>query len=137
MESSITPKITPKNMASITKRKRKKGFVYKAEIRLQGHPCLSQTFDQLSDAQRWTEDTESILRSGGHVSGKLPDDMTFAKALDRYEVEVSNLKRPNTYVRERTSANKLRENFAGLKLREITPALVAAFRDKRMQSVGP
>ena len=124
-------------MASITKRKRKKGAVYKVEIRLLGHPCLSQTFDRLSDAQRWAEDTEALIRSGGHVSGDIPDDMTFVKALDRYELDVSSLKRPNTKARERTSANQLRENFVGLKLKEITPALVAAFRDKRMQSVGP
>ncbi len=124
-------------MASITKRKRKKGVVYKVEIRLLGHPCLSQTFDRLSDAQRWAEDTEALIRSGGHVGGDAPDDMTFVKALDRYELDVSSLKRPNTKDRERTSANQLRENFAGLKLNEITPALVAAYRDKRMQSVGP
>lgn len=124
-------------MASITKRKRKKGIVYKVEIRLLGHPCVSQTFDRLSDAQRWAEDTEVLIRSGGRVSGGIPDDMTFAKALDRYELDVSSLKRPNTKAREITSANQLREHFAGLKLKEITPALVAAFRDKRMQTVGP
>ena len=123
-------------MASITKRKRKKGFVYKAEIRLQGHPCLSQTFDRLSDAQRWAEDTEALLRSGGHISNSIPDDITFTKALDRYELDVSSLKKPNTKARETTSANQLRESFAGLKLKEITPAVVAAFRDKRLQSVG-
>jgi len=55
-------------MATITKRKRKKGTVYKAEIRLQGHPCLSQTFDRLSDAQRRVEETEGIIRSGGRAN---------------------------------------------------------------------
>ena len=124
-------------MATITKRKRKKGTVYKAEVRLQGHPCLSQTFDRLSDAQRWVEETEVIIRSGGRVNEILPEDVTFSSALDRYELEVSSRKRPNTKVREITSANRLREVFAGLKLKEITPALVASFRDKRLQTVGP
>lgn len=124
-------------MARITKRKRKKGTVYKAEIRLKDHPYISQTFDRLSEAQRWVEDTEAAIRSGGYVGDAPPDDMAFSKALDRYELEVSNRKRPNTRAREITSANRLRENFSGLNLKDITPLLVAAFRDKRLKNVGP
>ena len=124
-------------MAYIRTVKRKKGTIYKAEIRLQGHTPLYQTFDRLSDAQRWVEDTEKTLRSGGYVGETAPTDMTFAKALDRYELEVSSQKRPNTKAREITSANKLRKNFTGLSLKEITPAQVAAFRDKRLKTVGP
>jgi integrase len=124
-------------MAYIRTVKRKKGTIYKADVRLQGHPPLYQTFDRLSDAQRWVEDTEKALRSGGYVGETAPTDMTFAKALDRYELEVSSQKRPNTKAREITSANKLRKSFAGLSLKEITPAQVAAFRDKRLKTVGP
>jgi integrase len=83
------------------------------------------------------EDTETTLRSGGYTSDTPPDDMAFSKALDRYELEVSSQKRPNTKAREITSANQLRKSFAGLSLKEITPALVAAFRDKRLKTVGP
>lgn len=124
-------------MAYIRTVKRKKGTIYKAEVRLQGHPPLYQTFDRLSDAQRWVEDTEATLRSGGYIGDTPPDDMAFDKALDRYELEVSSQKRPNTKAREITSANKLRKGFAGLTLKEITPARVAAFRDKRLKTVGP
>ena len=63
--------------------------------------------------------------------------MAFSKALDKYELEVFSQKRPNTKVREITSANQLRKSFAGLSLKEITPAQVAAFRDKRLKTVGP
>ena len=126
-----------KPMATISRRKRKKGFVYKAEVRIQGFPYVSQTFDRLSDAQRWVEDTEKILRAGGYVGDTPPDDMAFDKALDRYELEVSRQKRPNTKTREITSANKLRKSFGGLTLKEITPARVAAFRDERLKTVGP
>lgn len=124
-------------MARIVKVKRKKGTVYKAEVRLKGHPYVSQTFDRLSEAQRWAEDTEAALRSGGYVGESKPEDMTFAKALDRYELEVSSRKRPNTRAREITSAKALREGFVGVTLREITPARVAAFRDQRLKKVGP
>lgn len=124
-------------MAYIRTVKRKKGTIYKAEVRIQGRDPLYQTFDRLSDAQRWAEDTEKTLRSGGYVGDSPPDDMAFGKALDRYELEISSKKRPNTRAREITSANKLRKSFAGLSLKEITPALVAAFRDTRLKTVGP
>ncbi len=124
-------------MARILPVKRKKGIVYKAEIRLKGHPYLCQTFDRLSEAQRWAEDTEATLRSGGYIGETPPDDIAFGKALDRYELEVTSQKRPNTRSREITSANTLRIFFAGLNLKEITPARVAAFRDKRLKTVGP
>ncbi len=78
-----------------------------------------------------------MLRSGGYVGDTPPDDMAFSKALDRYELEVSSQKRPNTRAREKTSANILRKSFSKLNLKEITPALVAAFRDKRLKTVGP
>lgn len=124
-------------MAYIRTVKRKKGTIYKADVRLQGHPPLYQTFDRLSDAQRWVEDTEKTLRSGGYVGETEPTDISFIKALDRYEMEVSSQKRPNTKAREITSANQLRQNFTGLSLKEITPAQVAKFRDKRLKTVGP
>ena len=63
---------------------------------MKGFPCLSQTFDRLSEAQRWAEDTESLLRSGGQITDNdVPEELTFVDALDRYELEVSNRKRPN------------------------------------------
>ncbi|MCL7487758.1 MAG: site-specific integrase [Desulfobulbaceae bacterium] len=124
-------------MAYIRTVKRKKGAIYKAEVRLTGHDPLYQTFDRLSDAQRWVEDTEGILRSGGYIGDVAPDDLAFDKALDRYEMEVSSQKRPNTKTREIHSANALRKSFAGLSLKEIAPARVAAFRDTRLKTVGP
>ena len=86
-------------MAYIRTVKRTKGTIYKAEIRIQGFSPLYQTFDRLSDAQRWAEDTEATLRSGGYVGEVPPNDMAFSKALDRYELEVSSQKKANTRVR--------------------------------------
>jgi hypothetical protein len=123
-------------MARVTTIKRKKEAVHKAEIRLRGQPYLCQTF-RLSDAQRWADDTEAILRSGGYVGEAPSNDMTFMKTLDRYELGVSSQKRPNTRAREITSAKVLRKQFTGLTLKKITPALVAEFRDERLKTVSP
>lgn len=61
-------------MAYIRTAKRKKGTIYKAEIRIQGYRPLYHTFDRLSDPQRWAEDTEVTLRSGGYIGEFPPDD---------------------------------------------------------------
>ncbi|OGQ98001.1 MAG: hypothetical protein A2521_03420 [Deltaproteobacteria bacterium RIFOXYD12_FULL_57_12] len=124
-------------MARIAKVKRKRGIAYKAEVRLKGHPYVSQTFDRLSDAQRWAEDTEKALRSGGYVGDTPLGDLRFTAALDRYLLEISSRKRPNTKAREETSGCRLLEGFRGVTLREITPARVASYRDKRLKDIGP
>jgi hypothetical protein len=40
-------------MATVKVRKRKKGTVYCAEVRIKGFPQLSQAFDRKSEALRW------------------------------------------------------------------------------------
>lgn len=48
-------------MAYIEERKRQKGFVYRANIRLKGYPVQNASFDRKSDAMRWAEETEHAL----------------------------------------------------------------------------
>ena len=124
-------------MARVSTIKRKKGTVFKAEVRLAGHPYLCRTFSRKSEAQKWAEDTEAKLRAGGFVGDAPPGDMLLKKALDRYELEVSSQKRPNTRAREKTSAKALRKSFGQFRLAEVTTAIVASFRDERAKSVGP
>lgn len=49
-------------MASIKKIKRKKGTVYKAEMRLTGCEYASKTFDSRAEAQVWAKRTEIRLK---------------------------------------------------------------------------
>jgi len=123
-------------MGSIVKRKRKKGMVYRAAVSVKGNPRLTATFDRLSDAQRWIEDTETALRSGGYVGNAPPGDMLFDDALDRYMDEVSAKKAKSTHAREHRQAAALLRYFKGCKLSEVTPADVASYRDNRSDQVG-
>ncbi len=61
------------NSGTVKSRKRKKGTIYCAEIRIKGHPSLSQTFERKSEAHRWAEETEAALRNNGYVGNSLPD----------------------------------------------------------------
>lgn len=123
-------------MATVRTVKRKKGTVYRAEVRIKGHPRLSQTFDRKSDAQRWAEDTEIALRNDGFIGDVPPNDMLFDDALEKYLAEVSSKKARSTHRRELYQSKSL-HYFYGKTLKAITPSLAAKFRDKRSSEVKP
>jgi len=123
-------------MATVKVRKRKKGTVYCAEVRIKGFPQLSQTFDRQSEAMRWAEDTEKALRNGGYVGNAPPNDMLFDDALKKYLAETSSKKAASTHRRELYQSRSL-HYFFGRTLKEITPTLAAQFREKRSAEVQP
>ena len=124
-------------MATIKTLKRsRKGLVYCAEVRIKGHPNISRTFDRKSDALRWAEDTEYALRTVGYIGDIPPRDMLFEEALQKYLTEISSRKAPSTHRRELYQARSLKF-FNGSRLKEITPALAAQFREKRSSEVQP
>jgi len=121
-------------MATVRARKRKKGIVYCAEIRMQGHSSISQTFDRKSEAHAWAEETEEALRKNGYIGNAPPNDMLFDDAWQKYLAEVSSKKAPSTHRRE-LAQDKPLQYFHGYTLREITPTMVAKFRDWRLGTV--
>jgi len=123
-------------MATVKARKRKKGTVYCAEVRLKGQPRLSQTFDRKSEAVRWAEETEIAIRNGSYVANELPNAMRFEDVVARYLAEVSAQKAPSTHRREIHQSRSL-EFFNGKQLIEITPTIAAQFREKRLTEVMP
>ncbi len=123
-------------MATIEKRQRNKGVVYKAKVRVKGHPSVSQTFKKLSEAHEWAEETEEALRNGGYIGDDPPGDRDFIGALDRYLVEVTSKKKPNTRDRDNVSEKPLRKFFRGQTLIGISSEQVATYRDKRAKTVS-
>ncbi len=76
-------------MASFKKIKRKRGIVYKAEVRLRGHQYTSKTFPKLSEARNWAKETERMMRLS-------EDTNVVLTMLDRFSAlsdEVEELKR--------------------------------------------
>ena len=54
-------------MASIEKRTSSDGATsYRVKVRLKGCPIQSATFERLTDAKKWVQDTESAIREGRH-----------------------------------------------------------------------
>ena len=51
-------------MATIQKRKRANGTVYRVMVRIKGFPEQQKTFSRLTDAKIWAQQTEAAIRKG-------------------------------------------------------------------------
>lgn len=72
-------------MATITKRQTADGKpYYTAQVRLKGYPAQTATFNRLTDAKKWTQDTESAIREGRHFKTAEAKKHTVAEMIDRY-----------------------------------------------------
>lgn len=75
-------------MASITPRKLKDGkLVYRALVRLKGHPHASAHFEKRSDAKDWAYQTEAAIKQGRYFPTSGNDNRTLNDLIDRYNLD--------------------------------------------------
>src|ERR1035437_7119808 len=76
-------------MASIEKRTTNEGAVtYRVKVRLKGHPVETATFERITDAKKWVQDTEAAIREGRYFKTSEAKNHTLAEAIDRYHKDV-------------------------------------------------
>ena len=72
-------------MANIEKRTSNDGKTsYRVKIRLKGFPSQSATFERITDAKKWVQQTESAIREGRHFKTTEAKRHTLAELIDRY-----------------------------------------------------
>jgi|ERR1700722_20693209 len=74
-------------MATITKRKNKKGKVlpgWKAIIRIQGHPTVCKICDRKEEAEDWAKDIELQIKNGTFNFCRFKQKHTFEDLITRY-----------------------------------------------------
>ena len=72
-------------MASIIARKMNEGkVVYRALVRIKGHPHASEHFEKKQDAKEWALKTEAYIKHNKHFKPKEADQKTLADLIDRY-----------------------------------------------------
>ncbi len=116
-------------MASIEKRTNPEGVnSYRVKIRLKGHPTESATFDRLTDAKRWAQQTEAAIKEGRYFRTPEGKKHTLNDAIERYRREL--------LPRLKDSTNRGRllawwEEHAGfLMLADLTPSKIAEYRER-------
>ncbi len=119
-------------MANIQKRTTKSGEVsYRVQIRIKGHPIETATFQRLTDARHWAQQTEADIRRGKYFKSSESKKRTMAEAIDRYFKDVlSHRKNP---VNQITYLKWWKDQIGIYVLADITPALIV---EKRNALVG-
>ena len=123
-------------MAYIRARKRKKGTRYTASVRVAGYPEMSATFGRRVDAVAWAAKVEANIRLGYLQNEPWADQIYFEELLDDYLRKITSQKSENTQDREIQIGRQLRRIFGEFVVTDITPRLVAEYRDERLKGVG-
>lgn len=118
-------------MATITKRKR--GFC--VQIRRKGYAPISRTFASKQDAHEWALEEER-KRISPRIKRQLidPRKITLREVLERYVTNVTAIKISRETEHYRIG-KLLRSPIVQLSLFDLTPSVIAQFRDERLTVV--
>lgn len=76
-------------MATIEKRTRKNGPVFKAVVRIKGFPPQRKSFRRLTDAKMWVQQTEAAIRKGEFQNIiKTASKKTLGDVIEKYRKEI-------------------------------------------------
>lgn len=110
-------------------------YQWRVQIRKKGFPVQTKTFDTKSDAEMWARSIENEMDRGIFVSRKEAESTTLSEALDRYDREVSALKK--SHRTEKTYMKTLKNSPMGhMYLAAIQGSDVAKYRDTRLKEVS-
>ena len=101
---------------------------HRALVRLKGYPSQSATFDRLTDAKRWAQDTESDIRNNRHFPKAEAKKHTVSDLIDRYNKLVLSLK-PKNFKNQKTHLTWWKSQIGCYMLSDLKPALVTQCRD--------
>ena len=102
-------------------------------VRIKGHPTVYKSFDQKTDAKRWSNETELKIRreDAGITDIKYP---TFNEIGLRYIADVSITKKG--FVNERNIIKALFcEAWSAYPINKIMPDVIGKFRDRQLKSI--
>ena len=123
-------------MATIEKRTADNGAIsYRVKIRLKGHPVETATFDRITDAKHWVQNTEAAIREGRHFKTSQGKKYTLATLIDRYIKEILDLSGRDTY-NQRLYLKYWKEQLGDYVLTDVSAALIAEHRNKLIGSVN-
>ena len=120
-------------MAVIEERRDSSGKIsYRVKVRLRGYPPQTETFKRKTDAVHWASQTETAIRDGQHFKTREAKKHTLGKLIDRYIENVLPAKTDSRkLVQNQTGQlNWWKDRLGHYFIADITPALIAEYRDK-------
>jgi hypothetical protein len=123
-------------MANIEKRTSQTGEIsYRVKVRLKGFPVQSATFERVTDARKWEQQTEAAIREGRHFKTTASKKHTMSGLIDRYlkQVEKQN---PKRYRDIKQKLNWWKEQLGDYTLSDVTKSLIAEKRDLLINSLS-
>lgn len=113
-------------MATIEKRDRKKGTIFKAVVRLKGFPVQRKSFKRLTDAKMWVQQTEASIRKGEFQNViKTAGKKTLREVITRYRKEILPRKSEGTQRAESTHLDYWESAFGDYALSNIAADNIA------------
>ena len=117
-------------MANIEKRITSDGKAsYRVKVRLKGYPVQTATFERITDARKWAASTESAIKEGRHFKTSEAKRHTLAELINRYIRDVMPSK-PKSAADQTQQLEWWRDQMGSYALSDITPSLIAEYRDK-------
>lgn len=124
-------------MANIEKRVSKDGSVtFRVKIRLKGCPSQSATFERLTDARKWVQQTEAAIREGRHFKFAEAKRHTLGEAIDRY-IENILPSKPKSKDFQSKQLEWWKNHLGSYSLADVTPALIGQYRDMLAKGKTP
>ncbi|MEG3620152.1 site-specific integrase [Magnetovibrio sp. PR-2] len=115
-------------MATISKRKTKKGVAWCVQIRRKGYPTQTRTFNKHPDAKAWARDIEGQMDKRSFVPIGNAENTTLHDALDRYLKEVTPNKKGAKQEEARIDLLK-RMKLSEFTLTRLRSSDIASWRD--------
>ena len=112
---------------------RKRSGSWQALVKKKGFGQIGRTFDTKGEAEAWAKIIEAEMVRGVYFSRKEAEATTLSEALDRYEREISSIKKGCLQEKKRIRAWKLHP-LAKRFLATIQGKDIAAWRDARIKS---
>lgn len=116
-------------MASI----RKRGERWQARVTRRGYPAEVRTFSARAEAEKWARSVEAEIDRGTYVSRFEAERLTLGDVLQRYAEEVTPSKRGAKDEAIRIGALR-RHRIAATSMANLSPRLLAEFRDERLET---
>ncbi len=110
---------------------RKRGKYWQAQIRRNGFPSASKTFDTKADAELWAAETEAAMCRGRYVSMREAEETKLSEALERYLHEVTPTKKGAEQEERRIQA-WMAHRLASRTLVAVRTTDIASYRDGRL-----